>query len=183
VRLGLGVSALPEALEAHPPVSIDEVEGGPVAVAVGPPGPRIVVLGHRVVDSVAPDRRLRLGAPALAGEFGRVDADDDEAPVSVAFVPLDDVREGMLAVRAAEGPEVHDHDPSAKARERERWRVDPVLDALELGRVPALALRLGGGVRAREGGDRDQRREGRDGSCGSAHRETSGCPGRRQTAG
>ncbi len=73
-----------------------------------------------------------VGLP-LEGELRRVHPDDHEAVVTVRLVPGRHVRQRPQAVDAGVRPEVDDHDLAAKLLHRQRLRVDPALDRLEIG--------------------------------------------------
>src|SRR6195256_410636 len=61
----------------------------------------------------------------LPEELGRVHADDGQPLPRVLAVPVPQLRDHVLAVVSAVGPELHQHHPPAEPGERERLAVDP----------------------------------------------------------
>jgi len=93
-------------LGAEHAARIDEVEGRPVPIAVGPPGRGMVVLGDGIPDPVLLHGRFSGGQAALVWELRRVNPDHDKSAVPVRLVPLYEMRECRLAIRAIAGPKV-----------------------------------------------------------------------------
>ena len=88
---------------------------------------------------------------ALEREFGRVDADDDQAVLAVAFVPRLHIGDRAQAIDAAVGPEVDHHDLALELLAGERRAVEPWADAVErrkraFDRKHQLAHRVGPGA-------------------------------------
>jgi very-short-patch-repair endonuclease len=99
-RLGLAVPALAVVVEAQVALAVDEVLGRPVAVRVGLPD-RIVVVEHdRVRQPLLRDGAADVLRVVGEGELRRVHADDHQAEVAVAPVPLLHVGQRAQAVDA-----------------------------------------------------------------------------------
>jgi hypothetical protein len=75
----------------------------------------------------------------LEREFGRVDADDDEARALVRVGPALDVGERPQAVDAGVRPEVDQDDLAAELRQRQRLGVEPPVDAREVRSLAEVA--------------------------------------------
>ena len=153
-RLGPVVVALAELHVAHMAGGVDQVLGRPVLVLVGVPRGHPVVLGDRIADALAADRRGHVAGVALEGELRRVHADDRQPVRPVRAVPGLQVRQRAQAVDAGVGPEVDEHDPAAQGAERQRAGVEPALVADEVGRRAVVlqgGRRVGGGVRSATG--------------------------------
>ena len=118
----------------------------PILVAVGVPGLQLIVLPDRIGDTVAFQRRLHVGGGMFEREFRRVDADYDEAAISVLGIEFGDARQCVDAVDAAVGPEIHQHHLAAQVGDMERPGVEPVADADEVGAVSCAAAILNGAV-------------------------------------
>src|SRR5437899_7511921 len=80
---GLVVRALSDVAVDELAAAIDEIDGGPVAVAPGVPGRELVVLSDGEADAVATDGLLHVLRVVLFGELRRVHADDGEAALPV----------------------------------------------------------------------------------------------------
>src|SRR5437763_2189367 len=102
----LFVLALAIVLEHDLAILVDDILRRPIAVTVSVPGPRVVVLRHRIGDAVPLQRGLNVGGGALDRKFRGVDADDDETAVLILGVKPGDVRQRVHAVDAAIGPEI-----------------------------------------------------------------------------
>ena len=81
--LRLLVAAFAEVLVADDAVGVDEVQRRPVVVGERVPDLVVVVDGDRVVDRSLAGRAPHAVDVVLEGEFGRVDADDDQPVVAV----------------------------------------------------------------------------------------------------
>src|SRR6478735_1634889 len=89
----LVVLALAIVLKHDLSVLVDDILRGPIAIAVGVPCLRIIVLRHRIGDAVPLKRGLNVGGGALERKFRRVDADHDETAVLVFGVEPGDMRQ------------------------------------------------------------------------------------------
>src|SRR5262249_18091794 len=123
--LGLPVRPFPDVGVAHHALSIDEDRRWPGPVGVAPPDREVVVLHHRILDPEI----ARGGGDLVEGlfprELRRVDADDREALLLVLRVPVPQLRDHVLAVVSAVGPELDVHDAAAQLLQAEGLAVDP----------------------------------------------------------
>ena len=92
------------------------------------------VVGDGMADAEALQRPADVVGAPLVVELGRVDADDDQHVGEPGLQALQ-IGQHVLAVDAAVGPEIEQHDLAAQLRERDRRRrVEPGDGALEFGR-------------------------------------------------
>src|SRR4029077_6536960 len=89
------------------------------------PDREVVVLHDGVPDVALADRGGYAVVRALPEELWGVDADDREARPRVPSVPVSQLRDHVVAVDAAIGPELHQHHATAEPVERQRLAVDP----------------------------------------------------------
>src|SRR5262249_47962432 len=133
----------------HLALLVDEEDRRPVAYAPLLPDRQVVVDDDRELQPVrfglcldALDVHLRL-------ELRTVHADDRELCVLVLVVPALVARVVVLAVDAAEGPEVHDDDAAAQIGEALRLALQPLRFLRELGRRDRLLATRAEGQRER----------------------------------
>ena len=98
--LGDVVVALAELDVANGPVRVDQILGRPVAVAVVRPRRQIVVERDRVGDAQIGRAADHVALDLLERVLGAVHPDDLQSRILVLVVPVDDVRNGALAVDA-----------------------------------------------------------------------------------
>jgi hypothetical protein len=124
--LGLAVATFAEVVVSNRPLSVCDVERGPVAVRKGVPDGVVAVDGDGIHDSPLIDGRADAVDVCLERELGRMDADDGEAVLAVLLVPRASVGSGADPVDAGERPEVDDDDVSAEVGRGHRLRVEPL---------------------------------------------------------
>jgi hypothetical protein len=113
---GLAQMDLADLPHPDPTAAADQIEGGPVLVAEGPPVGVVVVEELREVETPPADLGLDGRPLALERELGRVDADDREPAIGVAARDVPDPGNRPDAVRSAEGPDVEEDDPPRERR-------------------------------------------------------------------
>ncbi len=127
----------------HRALLVDEILGGPVAVAVVRPRREPVVHGDRVGDAEVLRAAGHIRLDLLERVLGRVDADDLEPLVLVGVIPTDDVGDGALAVDAGVRPEVDEYDLAAQRLQVDRRPIPGVLSHFVMpvmsGAVPQLS--------------------------------------------
>src|SRR5580765_4076967 len=123
--LRLRVAALSDLRVPDDALLVDDHGRGPRPVPVAPPDGEVIVLHHRVLHAQLSRRGHDLVVGLLPGELRRVHPDDRESLSLVLRVPVPQLRDHVLAVVAAVGPELHEHHASAKVGERQRRAVDP----------------------------------------------------------
>ena len=138
------VLALPEVDVPHVAGAVDQIVGRPVLVRVRVPGPEVVVERHRMLDAEVLHGSAHVARLVLEGELRARGRRRRQAIAPVRVVPRLHVRQLAQAVDARVGPEVHEHDLSAKARQGQRAtarRVEPQGHVLEVRRRPVIVQR------------------------------------------
>jgi hypothetical protein len=133
--LRLLVASFAEVVVADETVLVDEVQRRPVAVREGTPDLVVVVDRDRVVDRALLRRVSHAVDVVLEGELGRVDADDDQAVVSVGPRPGAHVRLLAQPVDARPRPEVDEDDMAPQLGGAERLGIEPRGRPAERGHV------------------------------------------------
>jgi hypothetical protein len=104
-------------VEAHQvPRRVDEHEGRPCTRREPPPEDELGVVDHRVFESVAANGFADAVVVVLGGVLAGVHADDREGVAELVLEALE-IRDDVLAVDAAERPEVEEDDLAAKLLE------------------------------------------------------------------
>src|ERR1700739_2774897 len=111
---------------------VDDILGRPILIAPGIPGGRLVVLSHRIGDTMAFQGSLHIAGRPFEWKFGGMDADHDKPLALVCLVELGHVGQRVDTVVAAIGPEIDQHHPAPQITDRERRRVEPFRDADEI---------------------------------------------------
>ena len=132
--LRLRVVAFAEVEVADVAALVDQVLGRPVLVVPGLPGDEVVVERDGVAHAELADVLAHVRRDALERELGRVDADDRQPGVAVPRVPGADMRQRAQAVDARVRPEVDQDDAAAQLLQRQRLRVEPARDPMEVRR-------------------------------------------------
>src|SRR4029077_21020121 len=101
-------------MRANLALGVDEVMSRPVLILESRPDGAPAVHGNRIRDAEIPHRFRDVASVALECKLRRVDADDHEAVVLVPLGPRLDVRNRPKAIDAGVGPEVDEHDMTAK---------------------------------------------------------------------
>src|SRR6202012_778557 len=114
------------------PGLVSDILGRPILVAPGIPGGRLVVLSHRIGETMAFQGSLHIAGRPFEWKFGGMDADHDKPLVFVCLVELGHVGQRVDTVIAAIGPEIDQHHPAPQITDRERRRVEPFRDADEI---------------------------------------------------
>lgn len=92
-------------------VGTDEHEGGPRLHLVGPPDPKLAVVDHWVAHAESTRGMTDLLRVPLRDELPRVDAHHQQVVADRLF-HLPQLRQHVLAVDSAVGPELEDRDAS-----------------------------------------------------------------------
>ena len=99
---------------------VDQVDRWPIAIAIGPPGERLIVDGD-CVRHVQPHQRLfHVVDFPLTAEFRHVVADDYQAVILVLVVPFPQRGNRMDAINSAKRPHVEQDDLAAQAGQPQR---------------------------------------------------------------
>src|SRR5262249_25120329 len=98
---------------------VDEGDRRPGADGVLAPDAEVAVVDHGMTDRQTQDSLANRVGVLLVGELRRVDADDDDI-AGVLALQLPQLRQDMVAVNSAEGPEVEQHQFTAQLGDRER---------------------------------------------------------------
>ena len=118
-RLEELVHALAGILARAVSARVDNDDGRPRVGVVGIPDDEIRVVDDGMFDAEAADGLDDAFVLVLGGVLAGVDADDGDAVAKFCFKALE-VRDDVLAVDAAGGPEIEEDDPPAEVFERER---------------------------------------------------------------
>src|SRR4030095_15279418 len=104
--LRVPVAPLPDMRVADDALLVDDHRGWPRPVSVAPPDGEVIVLHHRVFHAQVPRRGHHLVVGLLPEELRGVDPDDGEPFLLVLRVPVPQLRDHVLAVVSAVGPEL-----------------------------------------------------------------------------
>ena len=118
-RLEERVDALASVAAHQLPRRVDEHERRPGVCPERLPDFELGVVEDGVFEAVTQDRLADAVVVVFGGVFAGVDADDDQCVAELGFELLQ-VRDDVLAVDAAEGPEIEEHDLALEVRERQR---------------------------------------------------------------
>src|SRR5262249_3920215 len=140
-RLGGFVVALADVSVADDAVSIHQERGRPGDDTPPFPDRELVVLDDRVVDAELLRGVDNLVVRLLPYELRTVDADDGEAVLLVALMPVPHLRDHIAAVDSAERPKFYEHDAAPQALHGQGTAVDPAVPR-HLGRGGANAQSL-----------------------------------------
>src|ERR1700722_15020034 len=132
-RFGLCVIAFAIVAVDDSPFLVDQIDCWPVLIAVGVPRCVFIVLRDRVTDIEVLDGCLDVVSVVLERIFRRVHAPHDQTLALVFLIPALHVGEGIDAVAAGIGPEVHQHDLASQLLHGQRVAVEPFIDTGEFG--------------------------------------------------
>jgi len=105
---------------------IDQVQGGPVAVLIGPPGLPGIVLGNWIGHIQAVNSFLQVVQVALAVEFWVVVADNDQTLIHICIMPFPQRGKRSLAVNSTKGPHIQqDHLSSQISQPQGAFAIEP----------------------------------------------------------
>src|SRR5262249_45651965 len=134
-RLRLLVVPLPDVAVPDDAPLVDEHQRRPRADRIALPHGEFVVLDDRIRDLEVADGVHDLVERLFPPELGTVYADDREGLRGVFGVPIPQLRDHILAVVSAEGPEFDRDDTPAQIVDLQRLAVDPPPGG-DLGRRP-----------------------------------------------
>src|SRR5829696_3871322 len=120
-----------------PPLSIDEVVSGPVAVPERPPDLEVIVDRDWVSDPEVPDRTFHVMDSLFERELRSMHANHDQALILVLLGPGPHVGNRADAVDAGVRPEVDEDDLATELFGCQRLRIQPLHGTIQ-GRQRAL---------------------------------------------